>query len=63
MAASLGEGHKLLVAESNQGFPYTGLQWINKYSWINKYHWHQVSEEPEVGVTLAILIIGSQHKG
>lgn len=44
-AASLKEGHKLLVAKSNQESPYSGLQWINKYSYIGKYHWHQVFDE------------------
>lgn len=52
-AASLEEGHKLLVAKSNQDFPYTGLQWINKYSCIGKYNWHQVFEESVVNVTIS----------
>lgn len=49
-ATSLEEGHRLLVAKSNQEFPYAGLQWINKYSCISKYPWNQVFEESVAGV-------------
>lgn len=52
-AATLEEGHKLLLAKNNQEFPYTGLPLINKYSCISKYHWHQVFEEAVVKATFS----------